>query len=262
VTAAPQPWDLAGSIRVARVDGVEWPYIDSKARAPVLLMLPGSVGTCEMFFKQLAGLGRELRIISVSYPAEPDPERLADGLARFVDGLGLERASILGSSFAGYWVQFFALRHPHRVESLFLGNAFIVPNELFSNPLFAPDFVLGTPAPELQRFWYQRVQAAPESELKNIQLAMLAGRQSAENLKARFVGMVNARRCPDLPIPTSHIVVIDCEDDPIIPPRTRAAVAKQYPGAEVHRLSFGGHYPHILNPDGYNRILHDRLLRR
>ncbi len=59
-------------------------------------------------------------------------------LPALMDHLKLDRASVLGSSFGGYWAQFFALRHTDRVEHLFLGNIFVTPNELFSNPLFDP----------------------------------------------------------------------------------------------------------------------------
>ncbi|WP_166635633.1 alpha/beta fold hydrolase, partial [Lactobacillus crispatus] len=145
-------------------------------------------------------------------------------LAALMTTLGLARASVLGSSFGGYWAQFVALRHPARVETLFLGNIFITPDELFSNPLFAPDWVRSVSATGLQASWRPRVAQAPDSELKRIQSDMLAGRQSAENLKARFLGVIDAQACPALPIPASHIVIIDCADDPLIPPASREAV--------------------------------------
>lgn len=222
-------------------------------------MLPGSVGTCEMFFKQIAALRRNLRLISVSYPAVSDPGHLADGLAGLLDHLGLTRASILGSSFGGYWSQFFALRHGTRVETLFLGNTFITPDELFLNPLFAPDFVKSNDASALQAFWHGRVTQAADGELRSIQLDMLSGRQSAENLKARFVGVVDAKPCPPLPIPESRVVVIDCADDPIIPSASRQAVRDRYPQASHHTLTFGGHYPHILNHEAYNKVILSHL---
>lgn len=99
--ASDRPWDLGGSIVDATIAGEVWPYIDTRAEGPVLVMLPGSVGTCEMFYKQIAALGERVRIISVSYPAVADPARLADGLAGLLDHLGLPRASVLGSSFGG-----------------------------------------------------------------------------------------------------------------------------------------------------------------
>ena len=255
---------MAASLATASVAGVAnthetWPYLDTGAKGPVLIMLPGSVGTCEMFFKQIRTLGDKYRLISVSYPAEPDPSRLADGLAGLMDHLKLDRASVLGSSFGGYWAQFFGLRHADRVAHLFLGNAFVTPNELFSNPLFDPQWIADTPPAELQSFWLQRVLQAPDSELKAIQLDMLSGRQSAENLKARFVGVAQATLCPPLPLAAQSITIIDCEDDPIIPPQSRQDVRDHYPGAHIRTLPKGGHYPHILNSEAYDAIITERL---
>jgi pimeloyl-ACP methyl ester carboxylesterase len=257
--APPRAWDLKSSIRKAEVAGQVWPYIDTRGQGPALVLLPGSVGTCEMFFKQIAALGRELRLIAVSYPALSDPAQLADGLAGLLDRLGLARASVLGSSFGGYWAQYFGLRHAARVETLFLGNTFITAEELFANPLFDPDWIRGTAAADMQQFWLNRVTQAPDSELKAIQLDMLSGRQDAENLKSRFVGVIEARACPPLAVPAHNIVVIDCADDPLIPPASRQAVADRYKNAERVTLPFGGHYPHILNPDAYNGAIAHKL---
>lgn len=253
---------MRAQIRSARCGGELWPHIDTGGAGPALVLLPGSVGTCEMFFKQIATLSGNLRLISVSYPAISDPERLADGLAGLFDHLALVKASVLGSSFGGYWAQFFALRHRHRVETLFLGNTFVAPDELFSNPLFSPEWIHGTCASEMQKFWRDCVAKAPESELRALQLDMLSGRQTAENLKARFVGVVEARLCPPLPLSDQNIVLIDCSDDPIIPPTSRDDVRHRYPGAQSHTLATGGHYPHILNADAYNAVIAERLCRQ
>jgi maspardin len=254
-----EPWHLDTLIRVMRINELDWRYIDTGGSGPALIMLPGSVGTCEMFFKQIGSLSGAIRIIAVSYPAEPDPARLADGLIDMMATLGLARASVLGSSFGGYWAQFVALRHPARVETLFLGNIFITPDELFTNPLFDPDWVRAVSAAELQASWRARVAQAPDSELKRIQSDMLAGRQSDENLKARFLGVIDAQASPPLPIPASRIVIIDCADDPLIPPASREAVRHHYRGATVHTLLTGGHYPHILNQKAYDDIITQRL---
>ncbi|HEX5998291.1 MAG TPA: alpha/beta hydrolase [Hyphomicrobiaceae bacterium] len=261
MTTRPRPWRLDHALRAAEVDGVTWEYIDTGGEQAPLIMLPGSVGTCEMFYKQIASLAPGLRIVAVSYPAEPDPARLADGLAGLMDALRIARASVLGSSFGGYWAQHFALRHPHRVETLVLGNTFVVPDELFANPLFAPERVRASTPGGLQKMWRERVAQAPDSELKRIQWDMLDGRQSAENLRARFIGVIEAKRCPPVGVPHERIVVIDCADDPIIPPASRQAVRDAYAGAEVNTLNTGGHYPHILNQREYDAILSRRLSR-
>jgi pimeloyl-ACP methyl ester carboxylesterase len=246
-------------MRTAEIAGRVWPFIDTGGGGPVLVLLPGSVGTCEIFFKQIAALGEAFRIVAVSYPAEPDPAHLADGLAGLLDWLRIEQASVLGSSFGGYWAQYVALRHSARVETLFLGNIFVSPEQLFTEPLFDPVWVRNTPAPLIQQAWLQRVEQAPDSELKRLQLDMLSGRQDADNLKARFLGVVSAQLCPRLPLTPSQIVVIDCADDPIIPPASRYAVRDRYPRATHCTLSSGGHYPHILNGEAYNAVIRQHL---
>lgn len=259
--ARQRAWDLHASVRTAEVAGHVWPYIGTHGDGPALVLLPGSVGTCEMFFKQIAALGRDLRLIAVSYPALSDPTQLADGLAGLMDHLSLARASVLGSSFGGYWAQYFALRHAARVETLFLSNTFITADELFANPLFNPGWIHGTSASDMQTFWRARVAQAPDSELKAIQLDMLSGRQDADNLKSRFVGVIEAKACPPVAVPADRIVVVDCADDPIIPPASRQAIADHFAGAEHITLPFGGHYPHILNADAYNTTITRRLPR-
>ena len=247
-------------MQVARVGSTEWLYVDSKTAGAALVMLPGAIGTCEMFYKVFAALRAELRVVSVTYPAESDPEALADGLADFMDELGLSRASLVGSSFGGFWAQFFALRYPDRVETLFLGNTFVEPSELFAkNPLFAPETVFNTPPERLQRLWREVVERTPASELRSLQLAMLSGRQSAVNLYARFVGVAEALPCPELRVADSSIAVIDCDDDPIIPRATRVAVRERFPGATVYTLGTGGHYPHVLNPARYVEAIRTQL---
>lgn len=257
--AITQPWHLGDSIKVVRAGGYEWPLVDTGGGGPALVMLPGSVGTCEMFFKQIESLAAPMRIISISYPAEPDPEKLADGLAALMAELNLSCASVLGSSFGSYWVQFFALRHSRLVNTLFLGNGFVTPEDLAKNPLFDPAWVRQADPAEIQNEWREKVAQAPDSELKRIQLDMLSGRQSAENLKSRFLGVISARVCPRLPVDPERIVIIDCEDDPLISPRSRQAVRDHYAGATVCGLTTGGHYPHILNQTAYDDIIRQRL---
>jgi pimeloyl-ACP methyl ester carboxylesterase len=222
-------------------------------------MLPGAVGTCEMFFRQIAALGASMRIVSISYPAESNPEKLADGLADLMSELNLSRASVLGSSFGSYWAQFFALRHPDRVNTLFLGNGFVTPEDLVKNPLFDPIWVREADAVEIQTKWREKAAQAPDSELKRIQLDMLSGRQRPENLKSRFLGVIAARVCPRLSLDPERIVIIDCEDDPLISARSRQAVRDRYAGATICGLTTGGHYPHILNQDAYDDIIRQRL---
>jgi hypothetical protein len=106
------------------------------------------------------------------------------------------------------------------------------------------------PPAELHDTWLQRVKAAPTAPLQQLQLQMLAERQSPENLHARFAGVTRAVACPPLPLDAGDIVVLDCDDDPIIPAAARDRLRARYRQAGHVRLPSGGHYPHVRgNPD-------------
>lgn len=239
------------------VDGHTWRWLDTAAGGPPVVLLPGSVGDGAMFVRTLLSLGERLRLIAVTYPEQADPRQLAAGLKAVVDHLHLPPAVMVGSSFAAYWAQFFALQYPEAVRKLVIGNGFTDGSDLAANPLFDRDWIERVPASELHATWLGRVQAAPVTPLQQLQKLMLEQRQSPENLRARFLGVARAEACPPLPLAAADIVVLDCEDDPLIPAPARERLRRQYPGARHVRLATGGHYPHLLNPDGYESLLLD-----
>jgi maspardin len=110
-------------------------------------------------------------------------------------------------------------------------------------------------AEELHAQWLSRVRAAPPAPLQQLQELMLAERQSPENLQSRFLGVVRSQICPPLSLSADAITVLDCDDDPLIPAAARMRVRGQYPGAHHVSLASGGHYPHVLNPEGYEKLL-------
>lgn len=237
------------------VDGHEWRWLDTQADGPATILLPGSVGDSAMFVRTLLSLGERLRLIAVTYPALPDPAQLADGLAAVVKHLALPPCRVVGSSFSAYWLQFYGLRHPQNVGSLVLGNGFVDGSDLAANPMFDRQYVETISAQDLHAGWLSRVRAAPVAPLQQLQEIMLAERQSPVNLQARFLGVVRSQVCPPLPLPDTVITVLDCDDDPLIPPHVRERLRQQYPGGRHLSLPTGGHYPHVLNPQAYESLL-------
>ncbi|MBL8381445.1 MAG: alpha/beta hydrolase [Burkholderiales bacterium] len=243
------------AVRSIDVNGVAWPCVDAGS-GPCVVLLPGAQGTAEIFHKQFALAGR-LRLVSVTYPAETDGATLADGLAAFLDRLGIARASVAGTSLGGYVAQLFAARHPARVDRLVLTCTFVDPG-----PVQAPDKLASardTPAETLKEQVLARVRAAPASELRDIQLDLIGAKQDAALLRARMLAVQLAAPVPPLGLDQARITVIDCDNDPVIPAPVRAAVRERYPQAAAHNLAGGGHYPYILCADEYNRLLAARL---
>jgi len=243
VTAA---FDLSARTRHVEIDGHAWSYVEQQGSGPLLFLAPGAVGTGEMFYKLLPLLGG-LRVVAVTYPGLSDPRALASGFAKLMDHLAAPSASLLGSSYGGFWAQYFGHAYPQRLKKLVIGNSFIDSTPLHAHPLFDPAQITAATPDELQQGWRAFVAKAPASELREIQLAMLEGRQTAEDLKERLIGVVTAPPAPMVEMPRADIMVLDCEDDGIITPAMRETLHQRYQGAEICTLPLGGHYPHILN---------------
>jgi len=237
------------------VNGHEWRWIDTAAPGATAVLLPGSIGDGAMFVRTLLSLGEHNRLIAITYPALTDTADLADGLAAVCQHIDLPPSVVVGSSFGAYWAQFFALRHPARVRALVIGNGFVDGTNLAANPLFDRQWVESVAPEDLHAQWLSRVRAAPASELQQLQLSMLEQRQSPTNLHARFLGVVRAQACLPLPPPTTAVTILECDDDPLIPPHVRARLRGQYPDARHVRLPSGGHYPHLLAAQAYEALL-------
>jgi maspardin len=253
--------------RAIRAGGQRWRMIEARGRrgAPVLVMLPGTLGTAEIFWNQIAALKGRARIVSVTYPAVGDILALTTGLAALFDKLGIARASVVGSSLGGYLGQWFAARHPDRVETLFIGNSLTDPRTV--NPARRPPAALRrAPASVHQGIVLGSVETWPEPEPVFARLKAIlrhSGRKliPAEALKARVLATATGTEVPPPTLPQSRTVIIECADDPLIPRAAQQAMRKKYPRARRYRLPRGGHYPYITRPAAYTGILDKHLPR-
>src|SRR6185369_5311564 len=151
--------------RLVRVGGQNWHVIETgaRAKAPVLVMLPGTLGTAEIFWNQIAALRGRARIVSVTYPPVAKILTLAEGLAALLDMLGIAKASVVGSSLGGYLAQWFAARHPDRVETLYIGNSLTDP-KLVNPARMQPAALSKAPAEVHQAVVLGSVETWPEPE--------------------------------------------------------------------------------------------------
>jgi pimeloyl-ACP methyl ester carboxylesterase len=100
------------------------------ADAPALLLLPSFAGSALVWRLNVAGLSRHYRTYAVDVIGQPgkslahrrirSPRQFADWLADLLDGLGVQRASIVGCSFGGFLALNQALATPDRVDRVVL----------------------------------------------------------------------------------------------------------------------------------------------
>jgi pimeloyl-ACP methyl ester carboxylesterase len=253
--------------RTVRAGRQSWGVIEGKAwrGAPVLVMLPGTLGTAEIFWNQIAALKGRVRVVALTYPAVGDIRALTDGLAALFDKLGIAKASIVGSSLGGYLGQWFAARHPARVETLYIGNSLTDPKTV--NPARRPPAVLKrAPVKAHQAIVLGSIEswAEPEPVFRRLkEILRHSGRRLIPGaaLKARVLATATGKAVPKLALPAARTIIIECADDPLIPRAAQKAMRRRYPRAALYRLRRGGHYPYITRAARYTKILARHLPR-
>lgn len=240
--------------RTIRAGGFDWRIRDTGGALAPLLLMPGGLGNADIFYHQMLELAPEIRCITVDYP-DADHAATADGLAALLDALQLERASVLGSSLAGYWLQYFGVRHAERVDVMILANSFCGAHELRQHPLFAVPMLRGINGDALKAEWLVRLGEREPDELRDVQIALLQEGQEGELLRRRLLAAATASSAPLIERGQFPLYILDCMDDPLLPARTRDALAQRYPDAICLSLPQGGHYPAITQYEAYNRFL-------
>lgn len=246
------------------IRGRRWEFVDSGGSGPALLMLPGTVGSAHIFWNQMAALGETLRIISVSYPLTTSVEGHVGDLARLLDRLGLERCSVLGTSFGGFVAQAFAQAHPQRTETLLIANS-LADVALIGEALPPVPMLAVLPAAMLRARMVRQIGdwPAPDEiggEVKLLLIDELVEHLASRAPKTRLLALLRAGAIPKPAIADEHIVIIDAEDDPLIPRAAREDVRRRYPRAHHHGFETGGHFPYLARADDYTAILRRRLL--
>ncbi len=253
--------------RAVKVGGLTWHVIETRGSrdAPLLVMLPGTLGTAEIFADVMQALGARVRMLSVTYPMIEDIERLADSLAGLMTKLGIARASVVGSSLGGFLAQHFAARHPERVDRLILGNTLHDP--ALTRRIVGRQAVdsLRAQPPRMHRdMVVNSVKTWPETDpltrkLKTLLIDSGTRLLSARAMKARVLAVQAAPAVPPLSLDNKRITIIDCEDDPLLPRAVQDSVVQHYPGACHVRLDSGGHYPYIVRTRDYVATLEQAL---
>jgi pimeloyl-ACP methyl ester carboxylesterase len=120
----------ADQLRMPTREGETFVLVCGAADAPPLLLFHGSVTNTAMWMGDVAQWAKHFRVHAVDMIGEPghsapsrpslDSEAYALWLDDVLDGLGLERAAVVGASLGGWLALDYSTRRPHRVERLAL----------------------------------------------------------------------------------------------------------------------------------------------
>jgi len=246
--------------------GIVWSFRRTPGQGPqatTVVMLPGIQGGGDIFFDTALRLGAALPLVTVDAPDLDEVSTMTAATAAFLDTLGLQRVHILGASLGGYLAQAFALAHAERVDQLLIANGFYDPRPFLSKLPPAATFA-AMDAEALVRKNLAPLLEAPaddpgEASLQAIMAALVGPIQSLTNYKSRLMLLMGAEPLDRPQIPDSRVMVIDDDQDPMVPAEMRNALRSRYANAEHHAVTGGGHMPAIQRPAEFAELVGRRL---
>lgn len=240
------------------LNGRNWGFLDV-GDGPPLILIPGTLGRCDIFWQQIAALSGQLRIISTSYPDTGGVIDWADDIVALMDKCGIEKATILGSSLGGFLAQYIAATRPDRVAQLVAANTLHSVDGLDQRPPYSFDLE-HTPIEDLRDGFGDGLERWRElhpdqTHLVDLLLMEVGGRIPEPELRRRLAALKNGPILPKTGLSTDKIVTIEAKDDPLIPPEIRSAVRETLSPKVAYTFSEGGHFPYIARPEAYTALL-------
>lgn len=250
-------------VRHVRIGPEDWSYFDSAGPGPAVLLLGGGQGDASVFHRQFEAFGAQARLVAPTYPASSDHAATLAGIVGFMDAVGLARPHVVGSSLGGYLALALADAHPGRVERIVAACAFAdcsAEKALFP----AAAEIEALPAETLKLQTLARLEAAgPPASAAHLTAAVdlrtAITRQPAQVLKGRTLAILASPPLGQLRIDPQAVALLDCEDDPVITPATRAELRARLPRSLRITLALGGHFPAMLAPDQFNALMQRHL---
>lgn len=232
-----------------------------------MLFLHGIGGNRHHWRDQLAFFSREYQAAawdargygdSDDYDGPLDFSAFSGDVLRVLDFFRAPKAHLVGLSMGGRIARDFALRHPERIDTLTLANTH-------------PGFDALSPG-EVRRFVEERRNRTPESmrallgsrarpEAYEALLASFAALRKPSYLKTLEASVAQDRAAPVENIRARTLVITGAEDR-VYPPALARAMAQRIPGARLVELEGCGHLSNLEQPERFNRIVNNFLMRQ
>jgi pimeloyl-ACP methyl ester carboxylesterase len=247
-------------------------YDDAGEGRPVLLV-HGYPHHRKLWAPQVRALAGQNRVIALDLPGfgESDmPERFtidawADGLARFLDALSVERAIVAGLSMGGYITLAFWRLHRDRVLALVLA-----------------DTRAGADTEEGKQKRRETIELARREGPTAVARAMLPGmvgkstREREPSVVATMRAMLESASVDSIvgaseammnrPDATGLLATIDVptlivvgEEDVLTPPKESRAMHAAIPGSRLEIIPAAGHVSNVERPAAFNQVLSEFL---
>jgi 4,5:9,10-diseco-3-hydroxy-5,9,17-trioxoandrosta-1(10),2-diene-4-oate hydrolase len=200
------------------------------------------------------------------------PRVAADHVARLLDGLGIEKAHLLGNSMGGYVALEFALAYPERVDRLIgMGPGGLAANVLGPEPSEGArrlgEFMMA-PSKKAMEAWVDTMvanKAVVDDDLIAERLANALAPGALESAIAIFSSLGQHpepvplyARVKGIKAPT---LITWGRDDRMLPVEQALFGFRQMPNAELHLFSKCGHWAQVERKADFERLVIEFLTR-
>ncbi|AFE59259.1 MULTISPECIES: pyrimidine utilization protein D [Rahnella] len=247
------------------------------ADAETVVLSSGLGGSGGFWQPQLAMLAEHFRVVVYdqhgtgvsqgTVPAGYRMEDMADELAGMLNGLDISRCHLVGHALGGIIGLHLALRYPALLQSLVVINGWtkldsqtrrcfeVRQNLLLNSGVDA--YVQAQPLFLYPGDWLSEHDALLQEERQH----QVAHFQGMENLLHRLQALMNSDLTASLGQVITPTLAFSCKDDLLVPWSRSVDLASRLPNGEHTQMLYGGHAMSVTDPETFNPILLDWLLR-
>lgn len=192
---------------------------------------------------------------------------MAEDTLKLLDHLNLQSTNIIGHSLGGYIAQEFAIRYPGRVNKLILEST--APQSSARNNLLFQRFLeWRLNGMELEPWiwaWSFWLFPPPRFEDRSFIDAHVKAAlqnphpQSTSAFKGQIEAILTHNTLARLKKIRAETLVIEGEEDILIPPEEAGQLAKRIPGCSMSVVEDAGHIVHVEKPEAFIRTALDFL---
>jgi len=231
-----------------------------------MLLVTGLGGNASFWAEQVPRLGRTFRTITYDHRGAGRSsmplggyslEQMAADALAVLDGLGIERAHIVGHSTGGCIGQVLAIDHPQRVISLVASASWTAADPYFRRLFEIRRRALLEGGPVTYVRCGTLFQYPPEWIAANIatietaEAATLAAFPPDEIILGKIEAILDFDRSSDLHRIRVPTLINTAKDDAICPPYCSRALAAAIPDSRLAILESGGHFCPRTQPDAF-----------
>ncbi|CAM4019118.1 pyrimidine utilization protein D [Rahnella bruchi] len=247
------------------------------ADAQTVVLSSGLGGSGGFWQPQLAMLAEHFRVVVYdqhgtgvsqgTVPAGYRMEDMADELAGMLNELDISRCHLVGHALGGIIGLHLALRYPALLQSLVVINGWskldsqtrrcfeVRQNLLLNSGVDA--YVQAQPLFLYPADWLSENDALLQEERQH----QVAHFQGMENLLHRLQALMDSDLTASLVQVIAPTLAFSCKDDLLVPWPRSVDLASRLPHGEHAQMLYGGHAMSVTDPETFNPILLDWLLR-